>query len=114
MTTTKTNRAQQIADSIEIVAKYFNADSNRVLTSFAPKNPNVARARIIIWHHLHACGLSFWTIGRIFGGLSADNVQRRTKQGVLRMTEEVHLMLATLPPISNSLKISKAPCAPYE
>ena len=104
----KTTRAGQIAATIETVAKYFNIDANTVLTSFAPKKPVVVRARIIVWHHLHRCGMSFGTIGRIFGGLSVDNVSKRTKQGRSSLTGEELLLLATLPTIQTTLEITQA------
>jgi len=104
----KTTRAAQIAETIEIVAKYFGVDANRVLTSFAPKNQDVARARILVWHHLHRSGLSFAAIARIFGKLSADNVSRRVKYGMLAMTSGESLLLATLPKIEISLEIIPA------
>lgn len=109
MTTIQKNtRAAQIAATIEVVAKYFNVDANKVLTSFAPKNPDVARARILVWYHLHRCGMSFAAIARIFGKLSADNVSRRVKYGILAMTSEESLLLATLPKIETSLEIVRA------
>jgi len=109
MTTThKTTRSQQIAAVIETVAKYYNVDAGKVLTSFAPKNPDVVRARVLVWHHLHKGGMSFLNIGRIFGGLSVDNVQRRTKQGAASLTAEDVLLLATLPRIQTTIEIFRA------
>lgn len=107
----KTTRAAQIAKTIETVSKYFGVDANRVLTSFAPKNPDVARARILVWHHLHRSGLSFAAIARIFGKLSADNVARRVKYGMLAMTSDESLLLTTLPKIETTLIITAQPPA---
>ena len=104
----KTTRAAQIATTIEIVAKYFNVDPNKVLTSFAPKNPDVARARIIVWHHLHRSGMSFAAIAKIFGKLSPENVSRRVKYGMLTVSAEESLLIKTLPKIETSLEIVKA------
>ena len=107
-TPTKSTRAQEIAQTIEAVSKYFSVDANRVLTSFAPKNQDVARARILVWYHLHKCGLSFAAIARIFGKLSPDNVARRVKYGVLSLSDEDQMMLATLPRITTTVDIFKA------
>jgi hypothetical protein len=104
----KTTRAAQIAATIEAVSKYFSVDPGKVLTSFAPKNQDVARARILVWHHLHRSGLSFAAIARIFGKLSPDNVSRRVKYGMLAVTSEESLLLSTLPKIETSLEIRKA------
>lgn len=105
----KNTRALQIVETIEIVAKYFSVDANKVLTSFAPKNPDVARARILVWYHLHKCGMSFAAIARLFGKLSADNVSRRVKYGMLAMTGEESILLATLPKIETTLEIVQVP-----
>jgi hypothetical protein len=107
-------KAQQISVCVETIAKYFAVDPHRVITAYAPKNRDVARARILVWHHLHKCGMSFYSIGRIHRtsksdqGLSADNVSRRVKYGMLTVTSEESLLLATLPRIETTLKISKA------
>jgi hypothetical protein len=108
MTTAKATRSLEIAKIIEIVAKYFSVDPHKVLTSFAPKNQSVARARILVWYHLHRSGLSFAAIARIFGKLSPDNVARRVKYGVLSLSGEDQMMLATLPKLTTSVEISKA------
>ena len=105
---TKTTRSNQIAECISTVAKYFNVDPIKVLTSFAPKNPDVARARIIVWHHLHRSGMSFAAIAKIFGKLSPENVSRRVKYGMLSVSEEESLLLKTLPKIETSVEIFKA------
>ena len=108
----KNTRALQIVETIEIVAKYFSVDPEKVVTAFAPKNQAVARARILVWYHLHKCGMSFESIGRIHRknraeqALSADNVSRRVRYGVLSLSEEDQLILATLPRIQTSLQIS--------
>lgn len=107
-TPTKSTRAQEIAETIEIVAKYFSVDANKVLTSFAPKNQDVSRARILVWYHLHKCGMSFGSIARVFGKLSPDNVARRVRYGVLSLSDEDQLVLATLPRIQTTLEISPA------
>lgn len=96
-------KAQQIAETIEIVAKYFSVDPNKVLTSFAPKNQAVARARILVWYHLHKCGMSFAAIARIFGKLSEDNVARRVKYGVLSLSEKDQRLIDSLPRIQTSI-----------
>lgn len=108
-TTTHPNtRASQISACIESVAKHFHADPRKVLTAFAPKNPDVVRSRIFVWYHLHRSGMSFAAIGRIFGKLSADNVARRVRYGVLSMTDEERLMLDKLPVITSSVEIFQA------
>lgn len=108
MTLTKLNRAEQIAGIIETVALYYGVSASKVLTAFAPKNPLVAQARVTVWSHLQSCGMSWCAIGRIFDGLSVDNVQRRTKQWRIRATDEERLLLASLPKIETTLKITQA------
>lgn len=103
----KTIRAGQIAATIEAVAQYFGLDPRIIFTAFSPRKPDVARAQVIVWHHMHRSGLSFAAIGRIFGNLVQDTVYRRVKYGILTMSDEETLLLSTLPEIETSLEIVK-------
>ena len=104
--TIKTTRAGQIAECIEIVARYYAVSPDRVLKSFAPKCNQTVKARTLVWYHMHKCGMSFGTIGRIFGGLSVGNVQRRAKYGTLALSDEDRMLLATLPRIETTIQIT--------
>jgi len=106
MTTTKTSKAETIAECINIVAKYFNCNPSKVLTSFGSKTASVTNARHLIWYHLYKCGMSYNSIGRIFGGIAGETIQRKTKQGVILLDEEELIILATLPKVGNSIIFS--------
>lgn len=104
---TKAIRTQQITECVTAVAKFCETDPIKVMTAFSSTDPKIKNARNLLWHHFHQCGLSFHAIGRIWK-LSETHIQKRVKQGSIRILPEELLLLKTLPRIHSSLDITPA------
>lgn len=99
-------KPHQIEAVITAVAKYHNLDPVKVFQSFSCAHKPMSKARTLIWFHLHDCGMSLYEIARLFK-ISYDQVQRKIKQGQVAFTDEDLTLLATLPRISNTIKLCK-------
>lgn len=111
ITPAKALRSQQIAQCVELVSAHFNVDPRSVLTAFARKSMGITASRNLLWHHLHACGMSFNALSRIWK-LSADHITRSARDGRIRMLPEEAALLKTLPRLDTTLDIQRKATQP--
>lgn len=96
---TKSAKAEAIAKCIGMAAAYFQTTPERILGVHFHGNDN-QDARHLLWHHFHACGMSYETIAKMFGR-AVPGVQRGARQGVIRMMGEDRQLLESMPKIPN-------------
>lgn len=108
MTTThKAKKAAQLTECFIAVAKHLNVDPMRVKTALAPKSRDIQKARLLLWSHMHRCGMSYEAIGRQFGNLTREHV----RDFILRKSSSITLadrdLLSSLPKIETTLVIAR-------
>jgi len=107
MKPTKKAKADAIARSIAIVSNHFKADAMTVGTARDSKCAKVKLARELLWHHLHACGMSWRAIGKHWNR-SVHAMTQGARMAVLSLNDADRAMMARLPQIPTTLEIEHA------
>lgn len=104
---TKTERAEAIARCVEMIAEHCGVPALNIIDP-RPKHGKALRdAKALLVYHLHRCGMSMNSIGRILQR-SDDYIQRIESHGAVRMMGSDMELVASLPMIPSSLIITKA------
>ena len=107
--TTKTARAEAIAQCITIAARHFDLDPFLVKTKGTNTGGRILDCRRILSFHFNRCGLALETIARIWGEKDHWNTET-TKKNIrhthLHGTGKHALLLSRLPNVPNTLNIS--------
>ena len=100
-------KADAIARCINIISVYFQTYPEKVISANQNRDPRVKSARIALFYHLHKCGMSWAAIGKIWGRKEWA-ISNGARVEFSRLDLADRKMVASLPSIPNSLKISKA------
>lgn len=73
--------------------------------------PRVKIARECLWHHFHACGMSWRAIGRIWNR-SVHSLTEGARMVTLKLEEPDRAMMDRLPQIPTTLEITDSKVAP--
>jgi hypothetical protein len=109
--THKETKAEAIALCIAKVARHFDVDAVKLGSSVDARGQKMQIARQALYYHLHACGMSWRAIGKIWKR-SVYSVEEGARVGFLRMDETDRFMLTSLPKIPTTLDISPVTAAP--
>ena len=109
--THKQTKAEAIALCIAKVAIHFDVDPFKLGSSADAKGQKMQLARKTLYHHLHACGMSWRAIGKIWNR-SVHSLSEGARIGLLRLEAADRAMLASLPNIPTTLDISPVTAAP--
>lgn len=101
---TKQTKAEAIARSVAIVSHHFKIDAMTVGTPKDSKCSKVKLARELLWHHLHACGMSWRAIGNHWKR-SVHSMSEGARMAVLKIDDADRAMMARLPQIPTTLDI---------
>ena len=102
---TTEQRQVEIAKCINAVARYYGVSASMVYGSRYAKDQLCHKARVVVWHHLNECGMTYYHIAAEFK-MTYNNVQKHVKKGRYRLTEEDLMLIKTLPLIETTLDIS--------
>jgi hypothetical protein len=102
----KQAKADAIARTVAIVSNHFGADPMAVGRAKPKVCQRGKTAREIVWHHLHACGMSWRAIGNHWER-SVKSLSEGARLAVLKLNDADRAMMASLPQIPTTLEISK-------
>jgi len=103
--TPKQKRIEQIHQCVLAIASHFNIkDPTQLIVSVQIKGEHQRHARNLFVYHLHQCGMSQASIGRLIkrGDDCIRNILRNTQ---IRLDKDDLALLASLPKVTSAIEM---------